>query len=400
MAEVLGTFLIFIGCYGETMRIRVLDLKENWRTAAVPTIVLIPMFEANNNDWAYRTFEHRYFHENRDSLVLPRRQRWFFHDFLLMYKSRSWLERDESPHDEWAVNFLGYAGETFDGALDTLNGVMTHHKSALRQRACHALGGARERGLPYLPSLIKAIDDSDDDVGRAAIYAIGSLGRIQFNGMADQQMMDVFDRITSHKFWHDGTTRDLYLNEMIRRGGSAWEQYLIIRSKSPPGDPTFPTANSNLEIITALRRIQGRHDPMRIVVKTELQQSYPPKQLPKVKVRIENVDEPGASVGFTQGGDYRSGRQDRWRIDVRDKAGKAMPLKQGRNMGGIHSRGNIKKGDGWETTLDMNKFVAPLPPGDYTVVILYHDMQGISNERDLSDLILSRSESFTLRVRK
>jgi hypothetical protein len=52
----------------------------------------------------------------------------------------------------------------------------------------------------------------------------------------------------------------------------------------------------------------------------------------------------------------------------------------------------------YEVTLDMDKYVAPLPPGEYQVVVQHHNSMHISALSDVSRLILLESDPVKLIV--
>lgn len=156
---------------------------------------------------------------------------------------------------------------------------------------------------------------------------------------------------------------------------------------------------STVELLTALRRAQGKPDPLPIVVSVpdESESIFP--NLPVVDAALVNRDFDKTPVTFQDGGDYRSGRQDRWRFDVRDARGTVMPVKPRQSPigGGISRMSILKHEESWETPLPMRKFI-DLPPGDYTVVVEYHDEKTISDLRDTAGLVVCRSEPFKLHV--
>ena len=59
--------------------------------------------------------------------------------------------------------------------------------------------------------------------------------------------------------------------------------------------------------------------------------------------------------------------------------------------------GVLKAEESWETALAMRNFM-DLPPGDYTVVVQYHDEQTISTHSDTAGLVVCSSEPFKLHV--
>lgn len=68
--------------------------------------------------------------------------------------------------------------------------------------------------------------------------------------------------------------------------------------------------------------------------------------------------------------------------------------------GGISVFDVLKYGECYETDLDINKFLEPLPPGRYRVVVQYHNSHTIADDEDASNRIMSVSEPFELIVRR
>ena len=218
---------------------------------------------------------------------------------------------------------------------------------------------------------------------------------------------------------NENVARDRVLGEIGRRGGREWEALLTARlferraddlfaedrKQGPDADGKPPAAN--LEILTTLRRMQGKLDPLHVVVDREVNEplacDFP--SLPALNVALVNQDAEKTPVRFINGGDYRSGRPARWRVEVRNAAGKEMPVRDqfgDEFRGGLFNDGELAFDERWRTTLEMSSFVPPLPPGDYRVRVLYHDGICISEQPQSPDalgLVTSRSQEFDLKVR-
>src|SRR5262249_54568078 len=115
--------------------------------------------------------------------------------------------------------------------------------------------------------------------------------------------------------------REAYLCEIARRGGTTIEAFLTSEYKELSKEPKM-----NLEVLTALRRAQKKRDPLAVVVygAKDLDAVYP--RLPHFVVSLKNADAEELPFRCEKGGDYRSGRQARWRFDVRDSQGNACPV--------------------------------------------------------------------------
>jgi hypothetical protein len=156
-------------------------------------------------------------------------------------------------------------------------------------------------------------------------------------------------------------------------------------------------------LLTTLRRVQKKADPIVVKVRPDLaakvQCVFP--SLPSFAVALVNQDWDKLPVHCTAGGDYRSGRQARWRFEVRDERGRTMPVREsyGNGIGGgLFSEEALPFGGTWETELVMSSFVPALPPGQYSVRILYHNCLCISGMPDVKGLITSQSAPITLVV--
>jgi hypothetical protein len=231
--------------------------------------------------------------------------------------------------------------------------------------------------------------------------------------------------------------KETVLTEMVRRGDAAYEQYMgklmdqrekdlkahrdkreeKAKSQPPKTDAEFLhdffhkggmedalqeiSLSRNLELLTALRRIQKKHDPLTIKV-TPVRHVGPTKieQLWEYHVVLKNVDVEKKQVFFTDGGDYRTGRLARWRFEVRDSRGKVLPQLHapGRLGGGLTGYRYLKHGETWETALCLMDYVDLKELGEYTVRILYHNEIAIADLQDVTGLIVSVSEPFTIKL--
>jgi hypothetical protein len=191
-------------------------------------------------------------------------------------------------------------------------------------------------------------------------------------------------------------TYDSILAEIIRRGGEAAESILAskLANRSMP---------ENLELLTALRRVQKQPDPLAVTVDGAPQIKAGTRKLPILNVAIENVDLEKRDVGFKFGGDNRSGRHDRWRIHVWDSNGKLLPERARWSVvaGGVFQTGPLSFGKTWKAHLALASYVSIRSPGKYKVQVLYHNVAviaDIENPKDLEGLILFQSEPFELNV--
>ena len=209
------------------------------------------------------------------------------------------------------------------------------------------------------------------------------------------------------------SARDRVLSEIARRGGEAWEQFLTrtieeeLATRKKEVDQgrrllhAAAGAAPDFQLLTALRRAQKQADPVVIAIRPDkvgpVACTFPAR--PTIPVALVNQDGGKRAIRLKSGGDYRTGRQERWRFDVRDHRGRSMPVKRefpGAMGGGLYNHVAFGFGERWETYLDMGSFVPALPPGSYTVTILYHNELLISRMADVSGLVVARSPPIAL----
>lgn len=241
--------------------------------------------------------------------------------------------------------------------------------------------------------------------------AIGSQGKerpeglqARFRDWSDQRLSDRLDELLSSNNFRRKPAYEACLSEIVRRGGERWAS--VLRSRRDAlmerefdlyGDAAdlVPGSYFNLELLTALRRVEGKSDPLQIFVELPNNEiAATPLSLPQLRVSIKNVDGAQQEVGFTFGGNYRSGRQARWRLAVVDTEGRWVPRRAQHGLitgGGLYERGVLRHGESWETVIDARRFIATPLPGRYTLQVLYHDTRTIADLKDISGLIVSKS---------
>jgi hypothetical protein len=117
--------------------------------------------------------------------------------------------------------------------------------------------------------------------------------------------------------------------------------------------------------------------------------------LPSIGVSLVNLDIEKVDVPFQPGGDYRSGRQARWRIEATDSKGKVFTRTDwegGLMGGGLSSTGRLKFKEEMRNGLSLSQFVPTLVPGSYTIRIFYSDSVCIADTTCLDGLILCQSD--------
>ncbi|MBI1829908.1 MAG: hypothetical protein HYR84_00490 [Planctomycetes bacterium] len=229
-----------------------------------------------------------------------------------------------------------------------------------------------------------------------------------FYWLSDEELCGYFARIPFDRrsFGSDATTLtngEAYLHEMVRRGTPAIDKALTKRAqelaKKLQASKRDDSPPRNLEVLTALRRLQKKADPIGIEVRGagEIEAVFP--NVPDLDVALVNQDERRAIVGYQAGGDYRTGRQERWRLDVRDAKGNSLPVIDYLSAfgGGLTGYSVLKPDQKWQTTLHVRSFIK-LPPGDYTLRVQYHDIDSIAGLDWVGGRIVCQSNEIRLHI--
>ena len=202
-----------------------------------------------------------------------------------------------------------------------------------------------------------------------------------------------------------GEFREAILADLSRRSPEYWIPVLeslwqYTDFKREWEDWTRAVRVGDLEMLTTLRRLQGRPDPLHI----ELTEAQPlVVEAPGtgwLPVRLVNRDVEGASFQLTHGGDYRSGRLERWSIEAVDAAGRDVPPASflAHMWGGMSQTISFALNDSAEAVLDLLHYVGPLPPGEYRLRVLYHNAEPIAPPECRTWRVVSTSEEVALRV--
>ena len=192
-----------------------------------------------------------------------------------------------------------------------------------------------------------------------------------------------------------------------------WKQYVrrLIEAKKTQHDKSVPEAGVRqppefvsdryVALLTALRRVQNKPDPLIVLVAGKLTVDCEVGSLPVMEVLLTNLDVDREPMTIKSGGDYRSGRLARWRFVVRDASGHQLRQKMPSELmrGGMSSEDILEYGELWTARLHMADYVDICTPGQYTVEILYHDEIAIADCENVDGLIVSRSLPLKLTVK-
>jgi len=210
------------------------------------------------------------------------------------------------------------------------------------------VGADQQQDLKKIPDLKENVPSRHSPENKTKIIS-------HLKTASDDELKTVLNDILKLASFRSRAGYEPCLSEIIRRGGPQWELFLkekfdiLMKNKinphqeaSPFGEKNQldededldedlePGSNFNLELLTALRRIKKQPDPLKVIIDgpQELTAASSPLALPRLGVRIENVDVDQTDVGFTFGGNYRSGLQRRWRIVVQDEKGNLIPARR------------------------------------------------------------------------
>jgi hypothetical protein len=163
------------------------------------------------------------------------------------------------------------------------------------------------------------------------------------------------------------------------------------------GDRREYESKYSLEELTALRRAQGRRDPLEVRVTIDESAGQP-----RVLATLQNVDEERVSFLFYDGGDDRTGRRERWRIDLIDEHGRVADsnylwLGMGGGIAGLHDLQYGEEGRR-QNALNIRKYLAPPRSGVYSLRVSYHNERNLAGPTILDGLIYSQSAPLRVRV--
>jgi hypothetical protein len=274
----------------------------------------------------------------------------------------------------------------------------------------------------------RADDPSRAKAVRARLEALQKL--------KDADLFAKYDTAADYRWTEDKgeLTREEVLTEVIRRGGASAEKWLKTKmerdyerrvkekekleplSAMHEADPKNEALREayleqarlvrrleeNLEIFTALRRVQKKPDPLTISVSIPKDAQATTRSLPEVDVKITNTDPERLPIQFMFGGDGRGGRPARWRIEGVDEHGKKLAIEPRRSAigGGLYRIGPLQGEESFEIKLELRSFVKIPEPGEYTLRVLYHNSVTIADMEDITGLIVCESRLFKLKVVK
>lgn len=222
----------------------------------------------------------------------------------------------------------------------------------------------------------------------------------EYGALSNQELNQQFSKLGPATPFHSSAEYSCCLTEMARRRMHA-ELQVHFDELQKNGSKEFGGPADAL-LLTALRRAEGKPDPIEVQVK--VLDSAPKmvedrlEHVPEIHANLKNIDP--LPISLTNGGDYRSGRQTRWRVELTDTRGRrSRPLPDANFPlfgmgGGISGFGPVEPGkviNEHGYTLDARSYVHLPASGKYQLQLIYAEEE-IASEPDLEGLIVWRSK--------
>ena len=241
----------------------------------------------------------------------------------------------------------------------------------------------------------------DPFAGQAATYTTaGALQRnqllTQYRALSNAELNQQFIGIKPASPFGVSAEYSCCLTEMARRHMHAeLQEHLDDFMKTGNTDFGGP---ANALLLTTLRRAQQKPDPVEVQLRLTTESKTVAGRLeftPQILANLKNVDP--LPIALTNGGDYRSGRQTRWRVELTNEKGERLPDSNFPTFGmggGISSFGSVQpdkliSDHGY--SLDPRSYVSLPPSGRYQLQVVYSEEE-IAAEPDLAGLIVWRSQ--------
>ncbi|GEM_PF-4559013 len=450
----MSVILIGLASYGLPIKNRVLNIEETWDTALIPTTALLATLpwitpekqaivegrlledEPYHEGWMWQGewLIRRYGDLIRSdddaramSAVYCLRKLAPLHHSALMTMCEA-IRVDDPARRRMVAPMLGavYPEIPYDVDRDTaatslINTISEEPETwnlLIEVQALEQMGPrAVESAVDPLRALMR---HREKTVQSIAFEAMSMLGDRQFQYLADDDLALVLDCFNIEISFTEGHTihfygrgawnsppPDPYLLEMIRRGGSALEQCLEAHlqvqdaPREEEGDEWFSMPGKaydtwrslgQLEVLTALRRVQHQRDPL--TVEAQLDGDA-------LAVRLINTDVEFRPLLVQRGGDNRGPRMERFHVEVRNSLGQLVPTQyETDNFGGISSIGELAAGESMSYTLSLADYAhMPTRSGEYTIVVHYHDVLQIADQADVSRFVTSRSDPIAVAIK-
>jgi hypothetical protein len=192
--------------------------------------------------------------------------------------------------------------------------------------------------------------------------------------------------------------READLVEIARRGGAQWGARVEnkMNALAAWAKVHSRTAARELDEALTLARIRKQTEPVVVEVSALASSVFP--DLPTAQVAIKNGSK--ATFEMVRGGDYRSGRESRFHIDVRDCKQRIVSDVEwpSNEDGGLSASEPLRPGEAITASLPLARYSRWLPPGDYSVQISYSNSGSIAATAEPIGRIVLVSQSIPLWV--
>ncbi|MEZ5978289.1 MAG: hypothetical protein R3F34_08730 [Planctomycetota bacterium] len=195
------------------------------------------------------------------------------------------------------------------------------------------------------------------------------------------------------------------LSEMARRGGLRFETYLRTEferanTDGPTGAAWFCREDRTI-LLTALRRAERRADPLTLELATTepLVVTFPGRtQLHGV---LRNTDPDGLVIEMVEGGDQRSGRAEKLRVEAFLEDGTKVPARewQADLGGGLAVYRAVAPGDAVDVSCVVEDYVVFPGPGVYEVRVAAHVRDPIAHVSSLEGRVVLEAEPVVVVLR-
>jgi hypothetical protein len=351
---IVAAVLVAACCYYSWLvRVRVVELKEPVPVAMRPTsylLVTLPDGQRAQIEFVNKR--------------IRRFGIWPWEERLLLIAVKSALSAFGPPQPPREVLLLlSTAAETSDWSLDRLT-EMGHHPN------------------PYVATWALRL---------SAQFAIR---------LTDEQIISLVKSAIDRPAEPYSFTSDPILLEMVRRKKPAFRELLARWSASPPTFTGLPVP-ANVEVLTALRRMEGKNDPLEVFVVGPRIVECTTENLPTIEIGLRNVDEGRRPIGFIPGKINEHIRGGWCLFDVRDEQGCLQPvhsIDSSRDPPGGR-RIFLRFGESINEVCPLRQYLCPLRPGRYRVTVFCSESPWIIGRSRLSDTIVFRSDPFELIVK-
>jgi hypothetical protein len=247
--------------------------------------------------------------------------------------------------------------------------------------------GTTGRSRDALVDELKKYEEGNWDATTKSASVSGKGLLDELGGLADKDLEEVFDQIGEHSPESPG--RDLCLIEMIRRGGAHWEAVLRVRNDALVAKGG---ALHNVGVLTALRRVQKKEDPLPVLVSGKSEIRFRLGYAPQITANLTNLDPDKSPAGLYNGGDYRAAsRHNKWRLQITDSDGQSLTEREEFDMGGFATMEVLEHHESIAVSLPIGAYVQISRPGTYTMTVLFHPEVRIACIGDVEGLICCRS---------